>query len=128
MKYHLIPGCTYMTKNGIELLYIGFGSFWLDDGAGGAIPFSDFPNRYVYMRVKDLERFVKKGEISEDLSSFCGNGTIDWWLSIREKPRAFVSDTPVKKLFEPEFFDNWEINDNSYASGGSALWHFTAKN
>lgn len=126
---NIIPGCTYMTKNGIELLYVGYGDFWLDNGTGKPTsnPYSIYIDKYLYFRVKDLERFFKNGEMTRDLSLFYGNGHIEQWLSIREKSRSFVHDIPVRKMFEPEFFQNYTIVDNSYGGVGEATWHFTAK-
>lgn len=123
----MIPGCSYLTREGIEVIYLGFGNFFCDDGSGAPLPFCDFQDRYVYLRVKDFERCLRKGEITPDLSYYCGKSHIERRLSIRIKPRPLQSKIPIKQFFDKSFSTHLIFEDASYGGKGSAIWHFVQK-
>ena len=118
MKHKMIPGCTYMTTKGVEVLYLGYGRFWSEQPGGGV--FLDVDKRHIYIKMHEFEKKLQNGMISKDLKTYCGNPkTLGFWTMIYTamKPKPLKDGTPIRTLFPPDYFKNLVIEDETPENG-----------
>lgn len=129
----LIPGHVYLDDKGVELLFLGRGKYYREDGYGGWS--SPSGRSFLYMKVKDLDAKISDGRLTPGLTTYnpLGPNKPDFWKTVffSQRPRNLVKD--LGERFPANYFENLVVTDFSgnyydHMPISSYFWHIEAKN
>lgn len=114
---NLIPGHVYKERTGIELVFVGFGTYKRYANYTNAYDWGYPGPKFLYAKKTDILTKLTDGRLSKDLSVFNGHATgktglvPDFFRTVffSDKPRVVIED--LGELFPMETFSHWTVND-----------------
>lgn len=118
----LTPGRVYRDDKSTELLFLGRGRYYREDGLGGWSAPSN--NSFLYMKVKDLDAKLTAGRLTPDLKTYDprGPGRSDFFKTVffSQRPRTLVED--LGQRYPAEYFRNLVVKDLSGKYDANPPW------
>lgn len=102
----LIPGKIYEDNKGEKLLFVGFGSLKRADEDFG-VSWGLFEG-FIYMKVDQIEKKIKNGLLSYDLTAYTGESELLNLFYFSQKPRLLVKE--LNEMFPSDYFENFVAN------------------